>query len=77
MHIDDMKWESAPAWATHIIGWIGEPENCHWAQEIDGRYFPAEQRRDQAYSFYITTDDDDDDDGWEIVEERPNAYSAA
>ena len=75
-HIDSMKWSEAPEWATHIIGWIGEPQTCYWTQEIDGRYFRADQRIEQRFSFSLTTDDDDGDDyGWEILSERPNTQA--
>lgn len=73
-HIDRMTWTNAPEWATHIVGWIGEPQTCFWAQEIDGCYFGESQRIEQHFSFSLTTDDDEDDTfGWVIVSTRPNA----
>lgn len=73
-HKDEMRWDNAPAWATHIVGWYGDPQTCYWAEEKDGRFFDAETRETLSHSFGMIDDEDEDDTfGWVIVSARPNA----
>lgn len=72
-HKDEMHWETAPAWATHIVGWHGEPQTCYWAEECEGRFFSEKERESRFASFGLIDEDDEDDTfGWVIVSTRPN-----
>lgn len=76
-HIDNMRWEEAPEWATHIVGLVNDPAGCYWAEKRDGRFFSEENRLDLVISFWIIDEDDEDCDqgfGWVVIAERSSAF---
>lgn len=76
MHVNEMFWCDAPVWATHIVGWLGEPQTCFWAEKV-GSDFYCEKTRGTNISFCMLDQGDHDmrygnTFGWVVVSDRPS-----
>jgi hypothetical protein len=69
-HINNMKWKDAPQWATHIIGWVNEPQTCYWSEKRDGKYFCDQTRGAGLFSFGLI-EHPKEMFGWVVLQIRP------
>ena len=67
----DMHWQDAPDWATHIVGDRDNPDHCFWAEDVNGLMCDAISRRQARTGFAI--DDEEPQSHWTIYATRPRA----
>lgn len=71
--LNELRWNEAPNWATHIVGCPDNLDLCFWAEDVNGLMCDEHSRIQAVHGYDVG--DELEEGAWKVYETRPLAMS--